>query len=473
MTLRVQVVFDGEPFHHEAVMHTLRHLAMRTGWQLTLEAGADRRIVYATTGTANHMAAQPADVVVLSSPEVAEHLRTGREPIPIDHLPEGRCLPFPHLSKNRDWICGDVIAGAFAVLNLWYEERTRLGKRDGWITWREDWMARAGFNKPAALADEWLDEIVRAANRLGWENEAPEQKSFTVVPTHDVDYMPGTRDRGIPRLIRAIARQLVLRRRPLDGVRLLAHYARVSSRQPYLAFESVMRAERARGARSSFQLVAERRSRLDPTYSINRADIESTLRNIASSEWEICLHSSYTASRTPGALMEERAELERVIGKAVQGNRQHYLNFHPSWLFDEVERAGLQYDTSIGYNDVSGTRAGTYFPYRPFNLRRSHAYGFWELPFLLMDTTLATTYRFSPSEALKHTQAILSPVARVGGCVSVIWHLEQLSGLVDPGFEQVYYDLLDWIHSQGGAMVTGRGVLDDLEKRWRATIIDV
>ena len=473
MTLRVQIVFDGEPFDRAAVIHTLRHLAMRVGWQLTLVAGAERRIVYATTDDANRVTAQTGDVVVLSSPAVAEHLRNSRAPIPAKHLPDGSWLPFPHRSQNREWICGDVIAGAFAALNLWYEERTRSDRRDGWIAWRDDWMARVGLDKPAALADEWLDEIARAAERLGWAYVAPRQNAnFTVVLTHDVDYLPGVRDHGLPRLLRAIMRQVVLRRRPVDAVRLLAHYARSLSLQPYLAFESVRRAEQSRGARSSFQLVAARRHRLDPTYAIRGGSIASALQKVASSEWEICLHSSYMARRTPGALGEERAELERVVGTAVHGNRQHYLNFHPSQLFDAIERAGMEYDMSVGYNDASGTRAGTCFPYRPFNLGLGRAYGFWEISFVLMDTTLATTYRFSPAEALEHAQAVLSRVAKVGGSVSLIWHLEQLSGLVDPGFDQLYCELLDWIHAQGGAMVAGRDVLHDLNVRWRAAMCD-
>lgn len=160
------------------------------------------------------------------------------------------------------------------------------------------------------------------------------------------------------------------------------------------------------------------------------------------------------------------------MGATVLGQRQHYLNFHPSQLFDEVERAGLSYDTSVGYNDISGARAGTYFPYRPFNLATGRAHSFWEIPFVLMDTTLATTCRFSPAQALEHSQAILARVAQARGCVAIIWHLEQLSGLVDPGFDRSYYDLLDWIRAQGGAMVTGRAMLPDLDARWRLTLCD-
>lgn len=463
MTLRVQLVFVGEPFNREAVIHTLRHAAMRADWQITLDANAEHRIVYATTDDANEIDARPNDVVILSSRAVADHLQSSDEPFPLG----ANLLPFPHSLQRNDWICADVIAGAFAALNLWYEERTRANVREGWITWREDWMATCGLTEPQPLADQWLDAIVHAADCLGWAKVAT-WTQFTIVLTHDVDYLPGVRDRGLPRLLRAIARQIVLRQRPLDAMRLLVRYWQ--SPQPYFSFDAVMRAEALRGARSSFQLVVAHRHRFDPDYAIAREPIASALQKIAASDWEICLHGSYAATRTPDMLCAERIGLEREIGAPVRGHRQHYLNFYPSRLFDAVERAGLDYDLSVGYNDASGARAGTCFPYRPFNLTANHAHNFWEIPFVLMDTTLATTHCFAPREAFQYSQKILAPIAQARGCVALIWHLEQLSGLLDPGFERVYFDLLDWLCEQGARMVAGKHLVREWQDAWTQTL---
>ncbi len=462
MTLRVQLVFVGEPFNRDAVMHTLRHVAMRADWQLTFDANVAHRVIYATTDQASAIEARSNDVVILSSRAVAEHLQSSRAPIP---LAVNR-LPFPHPIQRSDWICADVIAGAYAAMNLWYEERTRVNVRNGWITWREDWMARAGFDGPVPLVDEWLLEIARAAMGKGWYTSRLHDV-FTIVLTHDVDYLPSKYNRGLPRLVRAIARQIVLRRRPADVLRLLTRY--MLSRQPYFLFDDVMRAEANHGACSSFQLVSTNEHRLDPTYEITHEPILSTLQRIAASDWEIALHGSYMASRVPAKLRDERLELERASNISVQGHRQHYLNFHPSQLFDAIECAKFEYDSSVGYNDVSGARAGTFFPYRPFGVNHRRAYNFWEIPFVLMDTTLATTNNFSPRQALVHSQKILAPVAQACGTVAIIWHLEQLSGLLDPGFECVYFDLLDWIRAQGGVMTTGRAVVRNWNARWKAT----
>ncbi|RME49688.1 MAG: hypothetical protein D6796_04575, partial [Caldilineae bacterium] len=293
-------------------------------------------------------------------------------------------------------------------------------------------------------------------------------KPPALVLTHDVDYLPSPRNRGLPRLARALVRQLMARRRPLDAARIAVAAARALPRRlPYFALPRIAAEEEARGARSSFQVTVARRHRVDPPYHFRSPPIAGALRELHAAGWEICLHGSYTASRTPGMLAQERAALEEMLGAPVRGHRQHYLNFHPAQLWAEVEAAGLKYDLSVGYNDRSGPRAGTVFPYRPWDVLRRRPCALWEIPFVLMDTTLATTYRFSERQAWEHARQVLEASR---GCVAVIWHQEQLGGLLDPGFETVYYRLLDWARANGFRLTTGGALLAELDAAWRETL---
>jgi hypothetical protein len=167
--------------------------------------------------------------------------------------------------------------------------------------------------------------------------------------------------------------------------------------------------------------------------------------------------------------VEERARLEQVLGSSVRGHRQHYLHFHPAQLFLEVEHAGFAYDLSVGYNDRSGPRAGTLFPYRPYHVERHQSHKFWEIPFILMDTTLATTYRLSSRAAWQHVQSILGESR---GCTAVIWHQEQLGGMLDPGFDDLYYQLIAWALQAGMRLVSGSMLLPELDAAWAATVRD-
>ncbi|HXQ21413.1 MAG TPA: polysaccharide deacetylase family protein [Candidatus Acidoferrales bacterium] len=466
--LPVELVFCGQPFDAAAVRHTIRHLAMRVGWQLVPQSRY--RLLYATSGGDGppvESCASSDGVVVASSPPVSEHLQLERTPFPVARRSDGRLVPFPHPTPRlrRGWIDADVVAGAYACLNLWYEQRTRPAA--GWITYDQDWMARIGLPDPLPLADQWLDMIYDAALELGWP-ATKSSRRFTVVLTHDVDYLPRRWDRGFPRLARAVYRQLVLRKRPLDALVILGRYLAAvgRTRPPYLDIPHITAQEARFAARSSFQFVVAWGHRADPRYA--RGDVPC---HIVPEEWEVCLHSSYLAARTPGSMARERKRLEALAGRVVRGGRQHYLNFEPAELFREAAAAGLGYDLSVGYNDRSGPRAGTYFPFRPNDLDAKRPYQFWEIPFVLMDTTLATTYRLGATEALAHAQAVLDPVAAAGGCVAIIWHQEQCGGLLDPGYDRTYFQLLEWLAGKGGRLTTGASLIAELDAAWEATIV--
>ena len=461
--LPVQLVFEGVPFDAGAVLHTLRHLAMRVGWRLVRDS--PHRLVYATRATQEQRATTPSTaVVVLSDPSVKSHLARETKPIP---LSPGDLLPFPqHLSTPRPGcVAADVIAGAHACMNLWYEQRTRPAADDGWILYDQDWMARAGLTDPKPMADLWLDEIYAAALQIGWPATRP-RRHCAVLLSHDVDYLPGRLDLGLPRLARAIVRHLVHRRRPEDAIRVIGNYAAALARRrrPYDEIGFIIAEECRRDATSSFQFVVAREHAADPTYA--SGGLNASIPN----EWEACLHGSYGASRARGVVAAEKKRLETLVEREVIGYRQHYLNFEPSGLFREVADAGLRYDMSIGYNDRCGPRAGTYFPYKPYDLDAAKPYGPWEVPFVLMDTTLATSYRLSQGEATVQARKVLEPVVAAGGCVSIIWHQEQCGGLLDPGYDQVYLAIMDSLIADGAALSAGMTLLPDWEEAWAATM---
>jgi hypothetical protein len=165
--LPIEVVFFGEPFDREAVIHTLRHLAMRVGW--TFRPRAERRIIYATTENPMEIPVGEGDLVILSSQDVKRHMTESPAGIPLRGENAGR-LPFYHPKgddiNKRGWIKADVIAGAHALLNLLYERKNRPEKRDGWMRFAEDWWTGAGFPKPEPLQISGLIVLLLRQKKL-------------------------------------------------------------------------------------------------------------------------------------------------------------------------------------------------------------------------------------------------------------------------------------------------------------------
>jgi hypothetical protein len=147
------------------------------------------------------------------------------------------------------------------------------------------------------------------------------------------------------------------------------------------------------------------------------ADISSQIRTLAAKGCEIGTHG-IDAWRDTSRGRAEFAEVGRIAGREVRGIRMHWLYFDehsPSIL----EQAGAEYDSTVGYNETIGYRAGTTQVYRPLDAER-----LLELPLHVMDTALfyPSYLNLSGDEARARCAGILENAARWGGCVTVNWH---------------------------------------------------
>lgn len=114
----------------------------------------------------------------------------------------------------------------------------------------------------------------------------------------------------------------------------------------------------------------------------------------------------------------ELDEIRRVAGRSEIGARMH-------WLYSDentpaaLEEAGIDYDSTVGYNETIGYRAGTGQVYKP--LGANHLL---ELPLHIMDTALfyPCHLNLSPEEAWELVGQVVENAIELGGCVTVNWH---------------------------------------------------
>ena len=112
-----------------------------------------------------------------------------------------------------------------------------------------------------------------------------------------------------------------------------------------------------------------------------------------------------------------------------------------------LERLGIEYDTSLGFSDRPGPRAGFSFPFRPWDHGPRGRPRFLELPLLLMDATLAESryMGLSPSKGRKEVDGVLDRLAAVGGGAAILWHTDRFDRVYGRGWGGVYEHLLDGI----------------------------
>ena len=193
------------------------------------------------------------------------------------------------------------------------------------------------------------------------------------------------------------------------------------------------------------------------------AEIAEQVQRLVSAGCEIGLHGIDAWCDVE----KGRAELEairKVTSESEIGVRMHWLYFdeHAPAL---LEKAGFSYDSTVGYNETVGYRAGTTQAFRPLNADR-----LLELPMHVMDTALfyPAHMDLAPKQAKVILDQMIANVVRFGGVLTVNWHDRSLAP--DRLWDEPYIELLNELRSQGAWFATATQAVGWFKKRRLASI---
>lgn len=261
-------------------------------------------------------------------------------------------------------------------------------------------------------------------------------RTLRVKLSHDMDQL------GIPARFRTTLKALSLQRDLRSFTRDALALAGVG-RPAYL--ESVYetaRISRVRGMHSAFYWTASTHaSEWDRGYDVRHPQIAETIQTLRADGFEMGLHPAHHTFDSQERLDAEVAALRRFVGSDPIGGRHHYLRWRPdTWL--AWERAGLAYDSTVGYHDGIGFRAGTCVPYHPWLLNDDRESALLEIPLVVMDCTPVSYMALPQPDTLARVDALVRRCEAVGGVFTLLWHN---ASVVDPPYAKLYPRILDRI----------------------------
>jgi hypothetical protein len=339
---------------------------------------------------------------------------------------------------------GDELAEAFFHLAR-VEERN--GRRDEHGRFRAEWSCLDPLDPP----------LERLRRNLGLEPPRRDGARFAVALTHDVD-SPWRWTRIGLRGAAARLKRDVLQVRLGPALREATGLAtaplhRVRGTDPNWRFEEIVGEERRRGARgSTFFVLAGHHDPHDgaapETYDELRPRLVETLLDAGA---EVGLHGSYTAADDATRLTAEKATLESLAGP-IAGHRYHYLRADPHRNLAPLAGLGFRYDTTLGFPDSIGFRAGIAHPFRPWDFERDAAADILEIPVAVMDATLAEEryLGLAAKRAEPQVLALLDWAAEHGGAFAILWHPDRFDPATSAGWDRLYSRLLDGVRERGG-----------------------
>lgn len=313
------------------------------------------------------------------------------------------------------------------------------------------------------LATPVDDLAVELATRLErWRAPQPVDKpSWRVVVTHDIDLPVRWTRSGRRRAARRVRDEL---RSGRIGAALRTAASLAASPitrrigDPWDNLDRITRLERRYAARSTSYLLVGQHAPEDGDAQLHAAGA-GYARTIADDR--IGLHGSYTASDEPGRLEQEIEQLHERTGARPVDHRFHYLRHRPVDAWPMLDQLGLRSDSSLGFAEQPGFRAGTAHPFRAWNHAADAPLELVVIPLAVMDASFDARYLDQGRAArLQTIRRVLRCVRDAGGSASLLIHNDRLCNVDDDGWTSQYRVILSAIREHGGAACTAGDAAD-------------
>jgi hypothetical protein len=341
-------------------------------------------------------------------------------------------LPLFYLADQNHLECAvDLPLSILLTLSRWEELLDIPRDAHGRFQAKSSIASVGGFlDRP--IVDEYGLAFEEAMELLypSWKKT---QRKLRIKISHDADHV------GIPFRWKTAFRHSIRSGAPLNSVRDVASWVSGVEPAELRSVRDIALASMKHRLNSAVYWKAGPPGPNDSGYDPRHEKVRGVVDWLRQIGAESGIHPGYNTFRSPEKLRREVAILRDVIGEQPLGGRQHYLRWCPdTWI--DWENCGLAYDSSVGYADQIGFRAGTCVPYRPWLFPLNRQADLLEIPLLVMDRTLLAYLGFTKEHAIQEVRKLLARCRTVGGVFTTLWHND---AFLEPVYRDVYLGLLE------------------------------
>ena len=123
-------------------------------------------------------------------------------------------------------------------------------------------------------------------------------------------------------------------------------------------------------------------------------------------------------------------------------SRQHFLKLETPKTYQNLIKAGIKEDYTMGYATEIGFRASIASPYFWYDLENEKATNLLITPFQVMDVTLKNYLKLSPEKALEEIQTLIQNTKAVNGTFSTLWHNSSFDDKEWKGWREMYLEMI-------------------------------
>lgn len=357
----------------------------------------------------------------------------------------------------------DLIASSFFFLSGWQETKTTARDEHGRVRYEDSLQASLGspdvpyVDVYRVLLYHLLGKSGKVLTKKKWRD-----REWVFCPTHDIDYIrkwrPGIiRREIIHRAVRNRESESVANRFRRVGKTM---YGLLSGSNPFQDAITRMRREVSeRDGTATYFFKAAARAPHDVRYSPTTRFLKEEFAQLQKAGFEIALHPSYHAFDHTGYLREEKNILAGASGVITTSVRTHYLRFDPSNTPAVLEQVDFNLDSTLGWASQEGFRYATCSPFQLFDLKENRSIAVWEMPLILMESTLFNRQNLTLRQSTERTRKLMKTCRRYGGVFVGLWHNTLWDEDEYPGWGEHFISALDLAQDEGALISSLREAL--------------
>jgi hypothetical protein len=390
-------------------------------------------------------------VVIIPSGFFDDGIYGTKQSIPTFPLKNIEGIPFLFGGENIEYegdttvVHADLVASAYFLLTR-YEEFVRPGIRDehGRFPGKKSLPYLAEFiDRP--VVDEYGIFIRKLLARRNVKTFNPNYSISKIYLTHDVDSPFYCRSwRNFFRVIRDTKNPfhaIFQKFKPLEEDKYYTFPF-------FLEQEDDIRSVAGEKCSICMFFKAGGKAKQDrPVYNLESKDIRELIKLCESYNTKIGLHSSYSSSNNLSMIEAEKSKLEQSLDIKVTDNRNHFLASRESQDMENLIKAGITDDYTMGYADVAGFRLGTSKPLRFINPATKHLTSLILHPLIIMDSTLKEKkyMDLTCKEAQDYCNILINNIKKVNGELTLLWHNTSFYQMDDLYLHGLYKNILMYI----------------------------
>ena len=366
----------------------------------------------------------------------------------------GSCLaqtdPFvERTSENSIVFYADILAAAVFMLCRYEEINNQVQDQHGRfpavesVAYKQCFLDQPLIDRYGLILEAWMKTLIPR-----WQ---PAVRNFKLYLSHDIDQISPYREKFHG--IKKITHDLIKKRDITEASRSIRlFYIQVLNPRrtaEYLSIFELAELSKRYNQVSHFHFMSSISGKFDSGYDAGSNVILDCMRKLQNEEHRIGFHPSYHTIENQELFMQEKKSLEEALGITLHGGRQHYLRFRVPDTWNMWARAGMLYESTLGYADHEGFRAGTCYIYKPFDLEKNREINLLEIPIIVMDSTLKNYRKLTPEKGLHIIMKSASRCKEVGGTFTLLWH----NNLLDPAWKtwaEVYREALPLLVAEVG-----------------------